>query len=277
MVRWIAFAGGAGDEQCTLAAGQQGGVDFVQTAHAHRHAGTTHASALRSARSRAKPVWLDQTSRIGAVSAEAASSRGRPRHHSAAQVSAYNAVASTAICDCRAGGAPCHQASPRCRRSNAEPISASRSRTRRCRARRVTAGCSCILLVEQALEGAAKELPRAVRCTLQVACSQASRSASAMPCSRPRTVSAVAQASACIASSATTVTAAATWRTGLPLRGSRLWLDLAIGLVLMPAIAGGGDRLAIQRQHPQWCFAVRVFFGCGFHQHAPGWPSGLRP
>ncbi len=41
MIGWVAFASGAGDEQCTLATGQQGGVDLMQASHAHRHAGTT--------------------------------------------------------------------------------------------------------------------------------------------------------------------------------------------------------------------------------------------
>lgn len=45
--------------------------------------------------------------------------------------------------------------------------------------------------------------------------------------------------------------------------------SLALGLVLVPAITGGGDRLAVQRQHPRWCFCVSVLFRRRFHQHAP--------
>gem|GEM_PF-5165832 len=46
-------------------------------------------------------------------------------------------------------------------------------------------------------------------------------------------------------------------------------VGLAIGLVLVPAIARSGHRLAVQRQHPWRGFGVHILFRCGFHQHAP--------
>ncbi|KAG0772955.1 hypothetical protein G6F22_015293 [Rhizopus arrhizus] len=158
MVGRVALTGGAGDEQRALAGRQQCCVHLMQTAHTHRHAGT--AQGLGTAFGQ----FAGETGLAG------------PDQQDRRGIARWGVVTRAATPPQRGTGQRIQR-----RGDQLRPDAGAAAPTRpapaeagpeRCRATRATDVRSCILLVEQALEGAAEEFARAFCCALQVACGQ---------------------------------------------------------------------------------------------------------
>jgi hypothetical protein len=122
----------------------------MQSAHAHGTPAPRRASALRSASSRAKPVWLDQTSRSGrGVSGCGIVARApTPTQCSAGQ--RIQRRGESAICDAPVARPGHRFTEMQAQQRPADQRQQDRAGVAEPRARRTG---SCALLVEQALEG----------------------------------------------------------------------------------------------------------------------------